>query len=130
LWGGEEDAIKDDLVSYPDNFDTRGLYDEFDISARLMLIEAPDSIRQEQMKMVLDKLFPQLAADLRKKMEDELKSWPISPIEMASQLTQGNVDAVRSKSVIKEGNTPTPAGGAGEKPVKNNRQGQVTKESK
>jgi hypothetical protein len=130
LWGGEEDTIKDDLVSYPDNFDTRGLYDEFDISARLMLIEAPDSIRQEQMKMVLDKLFPQLAADLRKKMEDELKSWPISPIEMASQLTQGNVDAVRSKSVIKEGNTPTPAGGAGEKPVKNNRQGQVTKDSK
>jgi hypothetical protein len=130
LWGGEEDAIKDDLVSYPDNFDTRGLYDEFDISARLMLIEAPDSIRQEQMKMVLDKLFPQLAADLRKKMEDELKSWPISPIEMASQLTQGNVDAVRSKSVIKEGNAPTPAGGAGEKPVKNNRQGQVTKDSK
>jgi hypothetical protein len=95
-----------------------------------MLIEAPDSIRQEQMKMVLDKLFPQLAADLRKKMEDELKSWPISPIEMASQLTQGNVDAVRSKSVIKEGNAPTPAGGAGEKPVKNNRQGQVTKDSK
>lgn len=75
----EEDA---NVVSYPDDFDTRGLYDEFDIAARLMLIDAPDAVRQEQMKSVLDKLFPQLAKDLRKKMEAELKKWPADPAEL------------------------------------------------
>jgi len=81
-WSGEDARIEKDLVSYPDDFDTRGLYDEFDIAARLMLISAPDAVRQEQMKAVLDKLFPQLAKDLRKKMEAELKSWPVDPMEL------------------------------------------------
>jgi hypothetical protein len=64
------------LVEYPDNFDVRGLYDEFEIAARLALIEAPDEVRRKQMESVVDKLFPQLAQDLREKMLDELKSWP------------------------------------------------------
>jgi hypothetical protein len=81
-WNGED--IEDDLVSYPDNFDTRGLYDEFDIAARLMLISAPETVRQEQMKSVLDKLFPQLASALRKKMEKELKDWPADPADLTT----------------------------------------------
>jgi hypothetical protein len=81
-WSGEEASLDKDLVSYPDDFDTRGLYDEFDIAARLMLIGAPDAVRQEQMKAVLDKLFPQLAKDLRKKMEAELKKWPVDPADL------------------------------------------------
>ena len=132
LWNREESKVEDKpLVSYPDNFDTRGLYDEFDIAARLMLIDAPDGVRQEQMKMVLDKLFPQLAADLRKKMEAELKDWPVDPIEEATRLTgmaSGKINA--QTSIEKGGNTPTPAGGKGEKPTKDKRQGQVTKDSK
>ncbi len=131
LWNGEEAQLKESLVSYPDNFDTRGLYDEFDISARLMLIEAPDSIRREQMKAVLDKLFPQLAADLRKKMEAELKGWPIDPVELATQMSEANASGkLASSASVKTGNTPTPAGGQGKKPQADKRQGQVTKESK
>ena len=84
LWSGEEGQIEKDLVSYPDDFDTRGLYDEFDIAARLMLIDAPDAVRQEQMKSVLDKLFPQLAKDLRKKMEAQLKKWPVDPADLTN----------------------------------------------
>lgn len=130
LWNGDTQQVKSPLVSYPDNFDTRGLYDEFDIAARLMLIDAPDSVRQEQMKMMLDKLFPQLAADLRKKMEDELKDWPVDPVELATQMAEANAGPITSTASIKTGNTPTAAGGAGKKPVKDKRQGQVTKESK
>lgn len=131
LWNGEESRIKGDIVSYPDNFDTRGLYDEFDIAARLMLIDAPDTIRREQMVMVLDKLFPQLKADLRKKIEAELKDWPVDPIEEAMKLSQANGgEPQTSTSIQKGGNTPTPAGGEGKKPTKDKRQGQVTKESK
>ena len=131
LWNGEESRIKGDIVTYPDNFDTRGLYDEFDIAARLMLIDAPDTIRREQMKMVLDKLFPQLKADLRKKMEAELKDWPVDPVELATQMAEANASAISTTQTVKTGgNTPTPAGGEGKKPTKDKRQGQVTKESK
>lgn len=131
LWNGEETRIKGDIVSYPDNFDTRGLYDEFDIAARLMLIDAPDTIRREQMMMVLDKLFPQLKADLRKKMEAELKDWPVDPVELATQMAEANASAISTTQTVKKGgNTPTSAGGEGKKPTKDKRQGQVTKESK
>lgn len=87
LWNGVEDEVKDELfVSYPDNFDTRGLYDEFDLAARLALVQAPDAVRQEQMKTLIDKLFPQLKKDLRDKMESQLKDWPIDPLELASDV--------------------------------------------
>jgi hypothetical protein len=76
LWAGEEAQITKDLVSYPDNFDTRGLYDEFDLAARLQLVMAPDSVRRQQMTQMLDKLFPQLAQGLKDKMLAELKDWP------------------------------------------------------
>lgn len=75
LWAGEK--IKEDtLVSYPDNFDVRGLYDEFEIAARLSLVEAPDLMRRQQMEATIDKLFPRIAKDLKDKMLAELKTWP------------------------------------------------------
>lgn len=86
LWNGEEAQIEQDLTTYPDNFDTRGLYDEFDIAARLMLVEAPNSVRRHQMELLIDKLFPQLAKDLKSKMLADLKEWPVDPIEMAGQM--------------------------------------------
>lgn len=79
LWNSEESKVESNLVSYPDDFDTRGLYDEFDIAARLMLIDAPETVRQEQMKSVLDKLFPQIGSAKRAEMEKELKDWPGTP---------------------------------------------------
>ena len=84
LWNGEEGKLADEgFVSYPDNFDTRGLYDEFDLAARLMLIDAPDAVRQEQMRILLDKMFPQLKKELREKMEAQLKDWPPVLVEGA-----------------------------------------------
>lgn len=131
LWNEDSKQIESPLVSYPDNFDTRGLYDEFDIAARLMLIDAPDSVRQEQMRMVLDKLFPQLSIDLRAKMEADLLDWPVDPIEFATSLAEaGNGDISSKTTVAGNGNTPTSAGGAGKKPLKDKKQGQVTKETK
>lgn len=73
-WASE--TITDDLVSYPDNFDTRGLYDEFDLAGRLMLVDAPDSVRREQFKAVVDKLFPQIKEELKKKMLKDIEAWP------------------------------------------------------
>lgn len=77
LWNGENMPDEEkEFVTYPNNFDTRGLYDEFDLAARLMLVDAPDSVRREQMQSVLDKLFPQLPQAKREEIEKELKDWP------------------------------------------------------
>lgn len=100
-WSGEDVTAEKELVSYPDDFDTRGLYDEFDIAARLMLISAPDAVRQEQMKSVLDKLFPQLAKELRAKMEKELKGWPVDPATLTADPNKpapGVKEATKPKS--------------------------------
>lgn len=104
-WNGEE--FEDDIVTYPDNFDTRGLYDEFDIAARLTLVDAPDTVRQEQMRAVIDKLFPQLAKALRAKMEKELKDWPTDPADLSadpSKLDPKNAPGAPSKQGQNVGN--------------------------
>jgi hypothetical protein len=86
LWNGKQDADfapdatatdkVGQMVEYPKDFDVRGLYDEFDIAARLTLIDAPDAMRRQQMDAVIDKLFPMLEQDLVDKMKSELKQWP------------------------------------------------------
>lgn len=93
MWNGEDAKVQDRLVEYPDNFDTRGLYDEFDISARLMLVEAPDTVRRQQMEMLINKLFPQLAKDVKAKMLEELKGWPIDPVEQMAAMSEAKAAA-------------------------------------
>ena len=93
-WHGDEAKIKEELVAYPKNFDVRGLYDEFEIAGRLALIEAPDEVRREQMKAIIDKLFPKIAEDIKKKMLDELKTWPP---KLEDLIAQGKVTPGSSK---------------------------------
>lgn len=79
LWAGESAPSDEDLekmVKYPANFDVRSLYDEFEIAAKLAALDAPDEVRREQMKMMIEKLFPKLKEDLKKKMLSDLKDWP------------------------------------------------------
>jgi len=76
LWAGDKVEEGDSWVTYPETFDVRGLYDEFDIATRLSLVEAPDSMRREQMKTIIEKLFPRLRDELKDKMLGELDKWP------------------------------------------------------
>lgn len=75
-WAGDSNKSDEDLVSYSEDFDVRGLYDEFEISSRLSAIAAPPSVRRKQMESLVEKLFPRLASDLKKKMIDDLDDWP------------------------------------------------------
>jgi len=100
-WHGEEkeiDKLEKPLVSYPDNYDVRGLYDEFEIAGKLVLIEAPDEVRREQMSNLIEKLFPQLKEDLKRKMLEALKSWPpkITPADV------GIPNGAQSSSILKK----------------------------
>lgn len=81
LYSGQDVSVSDDLqlVKYPESYDVRGLTEEFSISERLMLVEAPDAVRREQMRALVDKLFPHLKADIRREIEKELEDYPASP---------------------------------------------------
>ena len=74
-WNGDTSEPKD-LVKYSDDFDVRGLYDEFDISNRLSMLDAPKLVRQEQMRALVTKLFPRMAEDLKQKIAAEIDEWP------------------------------------------------------
>lgn len=90
------------LVKYPESFDVRGLYDEFEVASRLALIDAPDTVKREQIKVLVDKIFPRLAEKIRAAMLKEIENdWPSSP---ESLLASGVVGKPQLKS--KE----TPAG--------------------
>lgn len=112
--------LENDYVSYPDTFDVRSLFDEFTVAERLMLVAAPDAVRQEQMKQVIDKLFPQLAKDLKTKMLEELKTWPLDPIEQAGKLAAATAPT----------KFPSSGSPASKNPQTKSRQGQVTSETK
>lgn len=67
----------EELVKYPANFDVRSLYDEFEIAQRLSLIDAPDMVRKEQMKTLVEKLFPRLSKTIIEKITKEIDDgWP------------------------------------------------------
>ncbi|WP_342234641.1 hypothetical protein [Inquilinus sp. OTU3971] len=83
-WHGiyDEKADRQDLVKYPDSYDVRSLYDEFEVAQRLTLISAPDEIRREQMRILAFKLWPRMPAALKAKIETALKDWPPDPAEL------------------------------------------------
>jgi len=101
LWAGDENKTDEDIVEYPETFDTRGLYDEFEIASRLSLIGAPNIMRRQQMEQVVDKLFPKLAQDIKRKMLDELKEWPgdeLLPISNASAIPGQDDDTLEDSA--------------------------------
>jgi hypothetical protein len=108
LWAGQEERMTglENLVTYPRDFDTRGLYDEFEIAARLSLLAAPDEFRQEQMRSVKDKLFPAASKELSKKLDAAIKGWTptadaLVSLAQAPGATKGAGDPVRAASTQK-----------------------------
>jgi hypothetical protein len=110
-WHSKEEP-KEELIRYPKSFDVRSLYDEFSIAERLGLIDAPKELRREQMKQVIDKLFPRISAQLKIKLENELKTWlDLEEVNLSGQ-------PAATFNVSKKN------------PQTNNRQGQVTATTK
>ncbi|UBM12767.1 phage portal protein [Cupriavidus metallidurans] len=103
-WAGQSDQLGTrKLVEYADNFDVRSLYNEFEIAAELQLIQAPDQVRRRQMELVVDKLFPQLKEELKKKMLAELEKWPPQPEPAAaSDAGAGNGNGGQAPSPVQK----------------------------
>ena len=79
-WAGQTNTIDGDLILYPETFDVRGLSDEFDISAKLSMIQAPLSVRKHQMVQLVEKLFPRLKHDLKEAILKDIQDWDDEPV--------------------------------------------------
>lgn len=99
LWQGKKLADPErKLVTYPQNFDVRSLYDEFEIAEKLALINASKMVRREQLKIMAQKLFPRLSdADLKKVMEEIDRDWPEDPVAVAAAMTKATTPTSTSK---------------------------------
>lgn len=105
----DKDGDPIDLVKYPDNFDVRSLYDEFEIAEKLQLVEAPEEVRRLQMNALVTKMLPRASAAEKAAMEKDIKKWP-PKIEMELPGGTGTQTAKTSTTRAR----------------KSNRQGQVT----
>ena len=108
-WHGKPMPEGTKLVKYSDDFDTRGLYDDFDVANRLTLLGAPDELRRYQFGKLIDKLFPALRKELKDIIEKELEEWP----------KEEEVDVTNTTTSLK----------SQAKPEAENKQGQNNKEA-
>lgn len=102
-WAGDDTEIKmsgdDRLVFYPRNFDTRTLYDELDISARIEALTAPIELKRYHLKHVLTKMYPYISAEDRKKLDsaidkmDDAMDALIGGLKPAANAPSGNSKA-------------------------------------
>lgn len=115
LWNGQkviDNSENDDntLVKYPDTYDVRGLPDEFDIAQNLMVVQAPDTVRRQQMTNLVEKLFPKLKQGLRDEMTKDIQSWPTTAVEQAQQMMRVTAENGNATGVIRDTMQP-PVGG-------------------
>ena len=79
-WNGDLELDAEGLIKWSETFDVRGLADEFEVASQLALVQAPETMRKEQMRGLRDKLFPTLENKKRDAMESEITSdWPPEP---------------------------------------------------
>ncbi|TDW20415.1 hypothetical protein EV128_12545 [Rhizobium azibense] len=105
LWAGEEQP-KEKLVKYPETYDVMRLMDDLAVAEQLATIQAPAEVRREQLRVVVNKLFPRLKADIKAKMEKDINKW-LEGIDLL----------------------PVPTSFGTKSPAQPSRQGQVTKTS-
>lgn len=67
------------LVSYPETFDVMRLVDDLSVAEQLAKVDAPAEVRREQMRVVVEKLFPRLKEDIKTRMKADIDKWMVGP---------------------------------------------------
>lgn len=76
-WHGKE--FDEKLVSYPTTFDVMRLVDDLVTAEALQKINAPDEMRREQLRMMIDKIFPQLKKEIKERILADIEKWKSTP---------------------------------------------------
>lgn len=89
MYAGEEDQLSEDvdLVNYSDTFDVRGLRDELDIALQMSVVNLPREMRSEQVKILIDKLFPSLGKDVKERLRASVDNWE-SELQESAELSR------------------------------------------
>lgn len=74
MWNGDN-VPTEKLVKYPESYDVMRLMDDLAVAEQLATIDAPKEVRREQLRIVVEKLFPRLKADIRTKIEKDIGKW-------------------------------------------------------
>lgn len=73
-WSNEQ-RPNEKLVTYPTTFDVMRLADDLVTAEALAKLAAPKEVRRAQMKVLVEKLFPQLKIELRKDLAAGIDKW-------------------------------------------------------
>lgn len=98
LWAGE-DTPEEDLITYSETFEMRGLQQELAIALQLSAINVPEYMRSEQMKGVAEHLFPKLSADQKKEMIEAIEKWEARLEETSAAELQNSKE---SSAIVEE----------------------------
>lgn len=113
----DEDFVEQ-FVSYSKDFDVRNLANEFDIATQLGIMNAPKSVRREQMKGLVDKLWPQLSKKLRAQIEKDIENeWFQEQEKLQQQQVQAKASAAKPSSSKTSSNSKTGSQGQNNKPA-------------
>lgn len=83
-WHGDLSDYSDveEYVHYSRDFDVRNLSNEFDIANNLAIIDAPRTLRCEQMINLVEKLYPHLSKQIKEKIRKDIEeNWLEEPTE-------------------------------------------------
>lgn len=111
-WNNSLTKIDDveEYVTYSRDFDVRNLSDEFDIANNLAIINAPKSVKQEQMKQLVNKLWPQLSKKLVDEINKDIENeWLKEEVVEANTTDQNLTTNTLPKSDGKQGQNNKPA---------------------
>lgn len=78
IYAGEDISLDErgvDTVKYPMNFDVRNLIEDLSIANEMALMQAPIEIRRLQLKNIVEKMWPLLPNDKKKKLEKAIDNW-------------------------------------------------------
>jgi hypothetical protein len=84
------------------------LADELSVAQALFDFDAPKELRREQLRNMIDKLFPRIKADIKAKMIADIAKWPenIEPQITKPPTTVGKSAASPSRQGQVTKNTP------------------------
>ncbi len=73
-WNGDTKPLGK-VVTYSETFNIRDLDSELAIAASVMTLDAPAGVQAEEMKLLVEKLFPNLAGDIIEELKSEVEDW-------------------------------------------------------
>lgn len=134
LWGGETQP-EEPYVTYPTTFDVASLGDELVTAEALQKVQAPIEVRREHMRLIIEKLLPQVTDAKWEKLMAAVDDWEdVTEVAANAQVeqTKASTEAtiVGAEVAKTAAENPQPSASSSKPVADKSRQGSVTAKSK